>query len=314
MNKKVNKWSLKDIEKLYHLPFNDLIYQAQTVHRQNHDPNKIQVSTLMSIKTGGCPEDCKYCSQSIKYNTDVEIEKLLTVDEVIAQAKEAKKSGASRFCMGAAWRNLNDSNISKIKDMVKAVKELELETCLTLGMLKKEQAESLKESGLDYYNHNLDSSEEYYSKVVSTRTYKDRLNTLKYVRDAGIKVCTGGILGLGEENLDRLKLIEVLCNMDEQPESVPMNKLVRIEGTPYSNNDDVDNFDFIRIIAITRITMPKTYVRLSAGRDTMNDEMQALCFFAGANSIFYGEELLTTKNSSINHDKNLLSKLSIETI
>ena len=314
MNKKVNKWSLKDIEKLYHMPFNDLIYQAHTVHRQNHDPNKIQVSTLMSIKTGGCPEDCKYCSQSIKYNTDVEIEKLLTVDEVIAQAKEAKKSGASRFCMGAAWRNLNDSNISKIKDMVKAVKELELETCLTLGMLKKEQAESLKESGLDYYNHNLDSSEEYYSKVVSTRTYKDRLNTLKYVRDAGIKVCTGGILGLGEENLDRLKLIEVLCNMDEQPESVPMNKLVRIEGTPYSNNDDVDNFDFIRIIAITRITMPKTYVRLSAGRDTMNDEMQALCFFAGANSIFYGEELLTTKNSSINHDKNLLSKLSIETI
>jgi len=314
MNKKVNKWSLKDIEKLYHMPFNDLIYQAQTVHRQNHDPNKIQVSTLMSIKTGGCPEDCKYCSQSIKYNTDVEIEKLLTVDEVIAQAKEAKKSGASRFCMGAAWRNLNDSNISKIKDMVKAVKELELETCLTLGMLKKEQAESLKESGLDYYNHNLDSSEEYYSKVVSTRTYKDRLNTLKYVRDAGIKVCTGGILGLGEENLDRLKLIEVLCNMDEQPESVPMNKLVRIEGTPYSNNDDVDNFDFIRIIAITRITMPKTYVRLSAGRDTMNDEMQALCFFAGANSIFYGEELLTTKNSSINHDKSLLSKLSIETI
>ena len=314
MNKKVNKWSLKDIEKLYHMPINDLIYQAQTVHRQNHDPNKIQVSTLMSIKTGGCPEDCKYCSQSIKYNTDVEIEKLLTVDEVIAQAKEAKKSGASRFCMGAAWRNLNDSNISKIKDMVKAVKELELETCLTLGMLKKEQAESLKESGLDYYNHNLDSSEEYYSKVVSTRTYKDRLNTLKYVRDAGIKVCTGGILGLGEENLDRLKLIEVLCNMDEQPESVPMNKLVRIEGTPYSNNDDVDNFDFIRIIAITRITMPKTYVRLSAGRDTMNDEMQALCFFAGANSIFYGEELLTTKNSSINHDKNLLSKLSIETI
>ena len=314
MNKKLNKWSLKDIEKLYHMPFNDLIYQAQTVHRQNHDPNKIQVSTLMSIKTGGCPEDCKYCSQSIKYNTDVEIEKLLTVDEVIAQAREAKKSGASRFCMGAAWRNLNDSNISKIKDMVKAVKELELETCLTLGMLKKEQAESLKESGLDYYNHNLDSSEEYYSKVVSTRTYKDRLNTLKYVRDAGIKVCTGGILGLGEENLDRLKLIEVLCNMDEQPESVPMNKLVRIEGTPYSNNDDVDNFDFIRIIAITRITMPKTYVRLSAGRDTMNDEMQALCFFAGANSIFYGEELLTTKNSSINHDKNLLNKLSIETI
>ena len=314
MNKKIAKWSLEDIESLYHLPFNDLIYKAQTIHRENHDPNKIQVSTLMSIKTGGCPEDCKYCSQSIKYNTDVEIEKLLSVDDVVAQAKAAKDSGASRFCMGAAWRNLNDSNLSKIKDMVKAVKSLNLETCLTLGMLKKEQAESLKECGLDYYNHNLDSSEEYYSKVVSTRTYRDRLNTLSYVRDAGIKVCTGGILGLGEENIDRLKLIEVLCNMEEQPESVPMNKLVKIEGTPYSDNENVDNFDFIKVIAIARITMPKTYVRLSAGRDTMNDEMQALCFFAGANSIFYGDELLTTKNSSVNHDKNLLDKLRIKTI
>ena len=314
MNKKIAKWSLEDIESLYHLPFNDLIYKAQTIHRENHDPNKIQVSTLMSIKTGGCPEDCKYCSQSIKYNTDVEIEKLLSVGDVVAQARAAKDSGASRFCMGAAWRNLNDSNLSKIKDMVKAVKSLNLETCLTLGMLKKEQAESLKECGLDYYNHNLDSSEEYYSKVVSTRTYRDRLNTLSYVRDAGIKVCTGGILGLGEENIDRLKLIEVLCNMEEQPESVPMNKLVKIEGTPYSDNENVDNFDFIKVIAIARITMPKTYVRLSAGRDTMNDEMQALCFFAGANSIFYGDELLTTKNSSINHDKNLLDKLRIKTI
>lgn len=314
MNKKIAKWSLEDIKALYHLPFNDLIYKAQTIHRENHDPNEIQVSTLMSIKTGGCPEDCKYCSQSIKYNTDVEIEKLLSVDDVVAQAKAAKDSGASRFCMGAAWRNLNDSNLSKIKDMVKAVKNLNLETCLTLGMLKKEQAESLKECGLDYYNHNLDSSEEYYSKVVSTRTYKDRLNTLSYVRDAGIKVCTGGILGLGEENIDRLKLIEVLCNMEEQPESVPINKLVKIEGTPYSDNENVDNFDFIKVIAISRITMPKTYVRLSAGRDTMNDEMQALCFFAGANSIFYGDELLTTKNSSINHDKNLLDKLRIKTI
>ena len=314
MNKKIAKWSLEEIESLYHLPFNDLIYKAQTIHRENHDPNKIQVSTLMSIKTGGCPEDCKYCSQSIKYNTDVEIEKLLSVDDVVAQAMAAEESGASRFCMGAAWRNLNDSNLSKIKDMVKAVKSLNLETCLTLGMLKKEQAESLKECGLDYYNHNLDSSEEYYSKVVSTRTYRDRLNTLSYVRDAGIKVCTGGILGLGEENIDRLKLIEVLCNMEEPPESVPMNKLVKIEGTPYSDNENVDNFDFIKVIAIARITMPKTYVRLSAGRDTMNDEMQALCFFAGANSIFYGDELLTTKNSSINHDKNLLDKLRIKTI
>jgi biotin synthase len=314
MNKDLKKWTLDDIQDLYRLPFNDLIFKAQTVHRENHDPNKIQVSTLMSIKTGGCPEDCKYCSQSIKYNTDVEIEKLLSVDEVIGQAKAAKASGASRFCMGAAWRNLNDSNLEKIKGMVKAVKDLKLETCLTLGMLKKEQAESLKECGLDYYNHNLDSSEEYYSKVVSTRTYQDRLNTLGYVRDAGIKVCTGGILGLGEENIDRLKLIEVLCNMEEQPESVPMNKLVKIDGTPYSENENVDNFDFIRIIAISRITMPKTFVRLSAGRDSMNDEMQALCFFAGANSIFYGDELLTTKNSSINHDKVLMDKLNIKTL
>jgi len=314
MNKDLKKWTLDDIEDLYRLPFNDLIFKAQAVHRENHDPNKIQVSTLMSIKTGGCPEDCKYCSQSIKYNTDVEIEKLLSVDEVIDQAKAAKASGASRFCMGAAWRNLNDSNLEKIKGMVKAVKDLKLETCLTLGMLKKEQAESLKECGLDYYNHNLDSSEEYYSKVVSTRTYQDRLNTLGYVRDAGIKVCTGGILGLGEENIDRLKLIEVLCNMEEQPESVPMNKLVKIDGTPYSENENVDNFDFIRIIAISRITMPKTFVRLSAGRDSMNDEMQALCFFAGANSIFYGDELLTTKNSSINHDKVLMDKLNIKTL
>jgi biotin synthase len=314
MNKNTNKWKLSDIEKLYYLPFNDLIFKAHSVHREHHDPNKIQVSTLMSIKTGGCPEDCKYCPQSIKYNTDVEIEKLLSVEDVVDQAKAAKESGASRFCMGAAWRNLNDSNLEKIKSMVKAVKNLNLETCLTLGMLKKEQAESLKECGLDYYNHNLDSSEEYYSKVVSTRTYQDRLNTLSYVRDAGIKVCTGGILGLGEENIDRLKLIEVLCNMEEQPESVPMNKIVKIAGTPYSENENVDNFDFIRVIAISRITMPKTFVRLSAGRDSMNDEMQALCFFAGANSIFYGDELLTTKNASINHDKALMDKLSIKAL
>lgn len=314
MDNNMQKWELKEIENLYKLPFNDLIYKAHTIHREFHNPNQVQVSTLMSIKTGGCPEDCKYCSQSIKYNTDVEIEKLLSIDEVLTQAKAAKKSGASRFCMGAAWRNLNDSNLDKIKNMVSAVKSLGLETCLTLGMLKKSQAQSLKESGLDYYNHNLDSSEEYYSKVVSTRTYQDRLETLSHVRNAGIKVCTGGILGLGEENIDRLKLIHVLANFDEQPESVPMNKLVKINGTPYSDNENVDNFDFIRIIAICRVTMPKTFVRLSAGRDTMNDEMQALCFFAGANSIFYGDELLTTKNSSIIHDKSLLTKLKIKTM
>ena len=310
----MKNYNLKEIKDLISLPLNELIFKAQKVHKKYFKKNDIQLASLISIKTGSCPEDCKYCSQSIKYNTDVEIEKLLSVEDVIDQAKAAKDSGASRFCMGAAWRNLNDSNLEKIKEMVKAVKKLNLETCLTLGMLKKEQADSLKECGLDYYNHNLDSSEEYYSKVVSTRTYQDRLNTLSYVRDAGIKVCTGGILGLGEENIDRLKLIEVLCNMEEQPESVPMNKLVKIEGTPYSENESVDNFDFIRVIAISRITMPKTFVRLSAGRDSMNDEMQALCFFAGANSIFYGDELLTTKNSSINHDKVLMDKLSIKTL
>ena len=299
---------------IYDLPFNDLLWKSHELHRKYHDPNKVQISTLMSIKTGGCPEDCKYCSQSIRYDTDVNLEKTLPLKDIVKQAKDAKNSGATRFCMGAAWRNLNKSNLIKVKEMVKEVKALGLETCVTLGMLTGQQAVELKEVGLDYYNHNLDSSEEYYSKVVSTRTYQDRLNTLSYVRDAGIKVCTGGILGLGEENIDRLKLIEVLCNMEEQPESVPMNKLVKIEGTPYSENESVDNFDFIRVIAISRITMPKTFVRLSAGRDSMNDEMQALCFFAGANSIFYGDELLTTKNSSINHDKVLMDKLSIKTL
>ena len=309
-----NGWTLEELKSKYNLPFNDLLWQAHLIHRKYHDPNKVQISTLMSVKTGGCPEDCKYCSQSIRYDTNLKLEKTLPLEEVIKQAKEAKKSGASRFCMGAAWRNLNNSNIDKIVAMIKGVKELGLESCVTLGMLTAEQAMKLKDAGLDFYNHNLDTSEEYYNKVVTTRTYQDRLNTIKNVRDANIKVCCGGILGLGEGLEDRIKLIHVLANLEVQPESVPINKLVRVEGTPFSENNDVDDFDFIRIVALSRIAMPYSMVRLSAGRDSMNDQTQALCFFAGANSIFYGEELLTTKNASIEHDQNLMKNLKIGTI
>ena len=306
-----NNWTLEELKAKYSLPFNDLLWEAHQIHRKYHDPNKVQISTLMSVKTGGCPEDCKYCSQSIRYDTGIELEKTLSLEEVLKQAREAKKNGASRFCMGAAWRNLNNSNLGKIVDMVKGVKELGLESCVTLGMLTSDQAQTLKDAGLDYYNHNLDTSEEYYSKVVTTRTYQDRLDTIKNVRNANIKVCCGGILGLGENHDDRLKLLNVLANLDVQPESVPINKLVRVKGTPFSENQNVDDFDFIRIIALARIVMPYSMVRLSAGRDSMNDQTQALCFFAGANSIFYGEELLTTKNSSIQHDQELMRKLKI---
>jgi len=309
-----NSWTVEELKQKYNLPFNDLIWQAHQIHRNYHDPNKVQISTLMSIKTGGCPEDCKYCSQSIRYETAVELEKTLPLDEVIKQAKEAKASGASRFCMGAAWRNLNETNIKKIIAMIHEVKKLGLESCMTLGMLSQEQAIRLKDAGLDYYNHNLDTSEEYYSKVVTTRTYQDRLNTIQNVRDANIKVCSGGILGLGEDIEDRIKLIHVLANLEVQPESVPINKLVKVKGTPFSENKEVDEFDFIKIIALARIAMPYSMVRLSAGRDSMNDQTQALCFFAGANSIFYGEELLTTKNSSVHHDQKLLKKLKIGTL
>ena len=309
-----NNWTTEELQNIFDLPFNDLLWKAQEMHRKYHNANEIQISTLMSIKTGGCPEDCKYCSQSIRYDTDINLEKTLPLSEIIKQAKEAKKNGASRFCMGAAWRNLTQSNLIKVKDMVKEVKNLGLETCVTLGMLTDAQAKELKDVGLDYYNHNLDSSEEYYKKVVTTRTYQDRLDTLKHVRDAGVKVCSGGILGLGEKNIDRIKLIQVLANLETQPESVPINRLVKVEGTPYFDNYDVDEFDFIKVIALARIAMPKSFVRLSAGRDTMNDHMQAMCFLAGANSIFYGEELLTTKNSTIKHDQDLLKKLKIKTM
>jgi len=309
-----NNWTFDELKTIYNQPFNDLLWQSHQFHRKYHDPNKIQISTLMSIKTGGCPEDCKYCSQSIRYQTEIELEKTLPVSEVIKQAKEAKKQGASRFCMGAAWRNLSDTNLTRITEMITEVKKLKLETCMTLGMLKKHQAVTLKNAGLDYYNHNLDTSEEYYSKVITTRSYQDRLDTLTHVRNAGIKVCCGGIMGLGEDINDRIKLINVLANLKEQPESVPINMLVQVKGTPLFGNKKVDSFDFIKIISLSRISMPKSYVRLSAGRDSMNDQMQALCFFAGANSIFYGEELLTTKNSPISHDQNLLKKLKINSI
>ena len=306
-----NDWTLNELSNIYEQPFNDLLWQSHRLHRKYHDPNKIQISTLMSIKTGGCPEDCKYCPQSIRYQTNLKTEKTLPINDVIDQAKEAKIQGASRFCMGAAWRNLSESNLPKVIEMVKEVKKLKLETCMTLGMLKKEQAIKLKNAGLDYYNHNLDTSEEYYPKVITTRSYQDRLDTLSHVRNAGIKVCCGGIIGLGESIKDRIELIKVLSTLEKHPESVPINLLVRVEGTPFFKNDRVDDFDFIKIISLSRITMPKSYIRLSAGRDSMNDQTQALCFFAGANSIFYGEELLTTKNSSINHDQILLKKLKI---
>jgi len=309
-----NNWTIAELQTIYDMPFNDLLWKSHQLHRKYHDPNKIQISTLMSIKTGGCPEDCKYCSQSIRYNTDIKLEKTLPITEIIQQAKEAKKNGATRFCMGAAWRNLSNTNLAKVKEMIQEVKKLELETCVTLGMLSEDQATQLKDAGLDYYNHNLDTSEEYYSKVVTTRSYQDRLNTLKHVRNAGVKVCCGGIIGLGEEPIDRIKLIHVLSNLKEHPESVPINKLVKVEGTPFFDNFEVDEFDFIKIISLSRIAMPKAYIRLSAGRDSMNDQMQALCFFAGANSIFYGEELLTTKNSTIAHDQSLLKKLKIRTL
>ncbi len=309
-----NNWTIAELQAIYNMPFNDLLWKSHQLHRKYHDPNKIQISTLMSIKTGGCPEDCKYCSQSIRYNTDIKLEKTLPITEIIQQAKEAKKNGATRFCMGAAWRNLSNTNLAKVKEMIQEVKKLELETCVTLGMLSEDQATQLKDAGLDYYNHNLDTSEEYYSKVVTTRSYQDRLNTLKHVRNAGVKVCCGGIIGLGEEPIDRIKLIHVLSNLKEHPESVPINKLVKVEGTPFFDNFEVDEFDFIKIISLSRIAMPKAYIRLSAGRDSMNDQMQALCFFAGANSIFYGEELLTTKNSTITHDHSLLKKLKIRTL
>jgi biotin synthase len=304
-------WRRDEIEALFALPFNDLLFRAATVHRQHFDPNAVQVSTLLSIKTGACPEDCKYCSQSGHYNTELEKEKLLEVQKVLEEARAAKEKGASRFCMGAAWRSPRDKDMPYVLDMVRQVKAMGMETCMTLGMLSQEQAGQLAEAGLDYYNHNLDTSPEYYGQIISTRSYNDRLGTLAHVRDAGMKICAGGIIGMGEDRRDRVGLLQQLANLPAHPESVPINMLVKIKGTPLADVADLDHFEFVRTIAVARILMPESFVRLSAGRQEMNDEMQALCFFAGANSIFYGERLLTTDNPETGHDQKLFSRLGI---
>lgn len=307
-----NNWSVKEIEDLFNLPFNDLIFKSHSIHRDNFDPNSVQVSTLLSIKTGACPEDCSYCSQSSKNDTGLERERLLPLQEVIDAATEAKNNGATRFCMGAAWRNPTDKSLDHVIDMITEVKALGMETCVTLGMLKKEQANKLKSVGLDYYNHNLDTSPEFYGEVISTRTYQDRLDTLEHVRNAGINVCSGGILGMGETRRDRARLLQELANLPKHPESVPINDLVQVKGTPLDGIDKLEPFEFIRTVAVARILMPKAYVRLSAGRTEMNDEMQALCFFSGANSMFYGDRLLTTDNPEENEDKRLFERLGIQ--
>lgn len=308
-----NRWSREQVRELFELPFMDLLFQAQQVHRKNFTANRVQLSSLLSIKTGACPEDCAYCPQSGHHNTGLEKEKLLPIPEIVEAARAAKSKGASRFCMGAAWRSPSDRDLPQVEATIKAVKELGLETCATLGMLTTEQAERLANAGLDYYNHNLDTSPEYYNQIITTRTYQDRLDTLQHVRDAGMNVCCGGIVGMGEDADDRIGLLVTLANLPEPPESVPINNLVQVPGTPLEGVEKLDNFDFIRTIAVARIIMPKSYVRLSAGREEMNDEMQALCFMAGANSIFYGDELLTTENPSADRDQTLFRRLKITT-
>ncbi len=304
-------WTFEEVRSLYDLPFNDLVFQAQSVHRQHFDPNAVQVSTLLSIKTGACPEDCKYCSQSGHYNTELEKEKLMAVEKVLDEARRAKENGASRFCMGAAWKHPSAKDFPHVLEMVKGVRAMGMETCMTLGALSVEQTEALAEAGLDYYNHNIDTSRDYYKTIISTRSFEDRLDTLAHVRDAGIKVCCGGIVGMGEGMNDRIEFLKELANLPKHPESVPINNLVKIKGTPLENVDDLDEFEFIRMIAVARILMPESHVRLSAGREEMNDQMQALCFHAGANSIFYGEKLLTTPNPEEHDDMRLFQRLGI---
>ncbi len=306
-----NDWRLDEIEALFALPFSDLIYHAQRVHRQHFDPNAVQVSTLLSIKTGACPEDCAYCPQSVRFDTGIETERLMAVEDVLDQARNAKAAGATRFCMGAAYRSPKAKQLEAIEEMVRGVADLGLETCATLGMLDAGQAQSLKRAGLDYYNHNLDTSERYYAEVITTRTYQDRLDTLKAVRDADIKVCCGGILGMGETPRDRAEMLLTLATLSEHPESVPINLLVQVEGTPLYGTDALDPIDFVRNIAVARLLMPASHVRLSAGRSQMSDETQALCFLAGANSIFYGDKLLTTANPDANRDRRLFDRLGI---
>lgn len=304
-------WTDKQVQALFELPFNDLLFLAQSVHRQNFDQNSIQISTLLSIKTGACPEDCQYCPQSTHYDTGLKVEKLMEVEQVLTAAGRAKDAGATRFCMGAAWRSPKKRDMPYVVSMVQGVKALGLETCMTLGMLTVEQTEQLAAAGLDYYNHNLDTSPEYYRQIISTRTYDDRLETLEHVRDAGIKVCSGGIVGMGESQKDREGLLIQLANLPHHPESVPINMLVRVEGTPLTEVAVIDSFDFIRTIAVARIMMPQSYVRLSAGREEMNEEMHALAYFAGANSIFCGEKLLTTALPATHKDFQLLDRLGI---
>lgn len=308
------RWSVEQIEALFNLPFADLLYRAQQVHREHFDPNAVQLSTLLSIKTGGCSEDCAYCPQSAFNSTGVENQKMLAVDVVIAAALAAKQNGASRFCMGAAWREPSAEDMGAVVEMVKAVRGLGMETCATLGMLNDKQTEQLRNAGLDYYNHNLDTSPEFYGDIISTRDYQDRLDTLERVRKAGMHVCSGGIVGMGENLTQRAGLIAQLANLEPYPESVPINNLVKVEGTPLAQVDDLDPLDFVRTIAVARITMPTARVRLSAGRQQMSDAVQALCFLAGANSIFYGEQLLTTGNPEVEKDRALLDKLGMHSV
>ncbi len=307
-------WREAEITVLFDLPFNDLLFQAQTIHRQHFDPNEVQISSLLSIKTGRCSEDCGYCPQSAHHDAELESEPLMPLEDVVEAARAAKAKGASRFCMGAAWRSPKDRDLQPVMEMVRAVKALDMDTCMTLGMLSAEQSRQLKQAGLDYYNHNLDTSPEFYGEVITTRTYQDRLDTLQHVRDADIKVCSGGILGMGEARRDRVRLLQQLANQETHPESVPINLLIKVKGTPLENAPDLDHLEFVRSIAVARILMPRSQVRLSAGRESMSDETQALCFLAGANSIFYGEKLLTTSNPAADADMQLFDRLGIRAV
>lgn len=304
-------WTADEVEGLFALPFNDLLFRAQTLHRRYFDPNAVQISTLLSIKTGGCPEDCAYCPQSAHYETGLDRDALMDVDAVVNAAERAHASGASRFCMGAAWRSPTDKDLEQVCAMIEGVRATGLETCVTLGMLSDRQAHRLKEAGLDYYNHNIDTSEAYYGDIITTRTFNDRIETLGHVRDAGLKVCCGGIVGMGETRSDRTGMLVALATLPDHPESVPINQLVRVPGTPLAEKDDIDGLEFVRTIAVARIVMPRSVVRLSAGRTEMSDEMQALCFAAGANSIFYGDQLLTTDNPAADADKALFERLGL---
>ncbi len=308
------QWTVSKVEALYQLPLMDLLFMAQQVHRENFNPNEIQRSALIAIKTGGCSEDCSYCSQSARYQTETEREALMQVEDVVTAAKEAKANGATRFCMGAAWRGPKEKQMEVVTQMIREVKALGMETCVTLGMLKEGQAEQLKEAGLDYYNHNVDTDADFYSQVISTHTHADRLDTISLVRGAGIKVCSGGILGMGESRRNRAAMVAQLANMNPPPDSVPINNLVAIPGTPMAESEKLDNFEFVRTIAAARITMPRSYVRLSAGRESMSEELQTLCFLAGANSIFYCDKLLTTMNAGTNRDVAMFEKLGLKAV